>query len=320
MKKILILFFLILIVVLGYNVWYTYAKQAPEPNSNTKENFVIKKGEGVRDIGYALKNQGLIKDSVAFFIYVKLHSLDSKIEAGNFTLSPNQDLESVIATILHGTSDFRITFPEGLRAEEIAQILEKNMPTYNTSWNKILDANEGYLFPDTYLFSKDSTINQIITIMKNNFKNKYAIASANATVKLSQKDAVILASIVQREAITPNDMRQVASVLENRLNIGMPLGSDVTLEYALGYQPSEKTWWKKVLTALDLQVNSPYNTRLNAGLPPTPISNPGLVALEAVLNPAKTNYLYYLSDNNGKLHFATTLEQHNANIAKYLGK
>lgn len=318
MKKLLILLFLILILFLGYNVWYSYARQAPDPNNNNKENFIIKKGEGVRDIGYVLKNKGLIKDSVAFFIYIKLHSLDSKIEAGNFTLSPSQDLESVIATILHGTNDFRVTFPEGLRAEEIAQILETQLPTYQSSWNKILDSNEGYLFPDTYIFSKDATINQIITTMRNNFKTKYAIASTNANINLSQKDTVILASIVQREAITPNDMRQVASVLENRLNISMPLGSDVTLEYALGYQPSEKTWWKKDLTALDLQVNSPYNTRLNAGLPPTPISNPGLIALEAVLNPAKTNYLYYLSDSNGKLHFATTLGRHNANIAKYL--
>ncbi len=319
MKKFLLLIILIAIGVLGFFAWYNNAKAAPNPSDKNPQFFVIKEGEGIRDIGYALKQAGLIKSSVAFFIYVKQNNLDNKIEAGDFRLSPSQNLDSVIQTLLHGTVDIWITIPEGLRAEEIASILKQKIPTYNSSWNKELDAQEGYLFPDTYLLPRNATVDQIISIMKNNFNKKYQQANQQTTVKLSENDAVILASIVQREAITQSDMRGVASVLENRLNIGMPLGSDVTLEYALGYQPDEKTWWKKDLTALDLQTTTPYNTRTNAGLPPTPISNPGLIALEAVLNPAQTNYLYYLSDKNGKLHFATTIQEHNANIRKYLG-
>jgi UPF0755 protein len=156
--------------------------------------------------------------------------------------------------------------------------------------------------------------------MEANFDKKYPEAEAVQTAKLSKRQAVILASIVQREAISQSDMQGVASVLENRLAIGMALGSDVTLEYALGYQKDTKTWWKEGLTVDDLALKSPYNTRLTVGLPPTPISNPGLVALKAVLAPPKTNYLYYLSDSDGKLHFAVDLSEHNANIKKYLGR
>jgi UPF0755 protein len=111
-----------------------------------------------------------------------------------------------------------------------------------------------------------------------------------------------------------------SSVFINRLNIGMALEADPTVQYALGYQADTKTWWKKDLTVDDLLVKSPYNTRVNVGLPPGPISNPGLSAIKAALNPAKTDYLYFFADSKGHLHFATTLQGHNANIQKYADK
>lgn len=319
MKKLLILIILILLLYFGFQIWYINTIKAPDKTNKNQVFFVIKKNEGIRDIGYNLQQKNIIKSSIAFFIYIKLNNLDGKIEAGDFRLSPSQTLEENIKTLEHGTVDVWITIPEGLRAEEIADKL-KIIPTYSFIWNKILDVNEGYLFPDTYLFPKDATIKQIISIMRNNFNNKYALAEANQTINLPENQAVIIASIVQREAITQGDMRKVASVLENRLKINMPFQSDVTVEYALGYNSEIKSWWKPNLTNTDLKIDSPYNTYLNIGLPPTPISNPGLMALEAVLNPVKTNYLYYLSDSNGKLHFATTLNEHNANVAKYLTK
>ncbi|MDE2588781.1 MAG: endolytic transglycosylase MltG, partial [Patescibacteria group bacterium] len=224
----------------------------------------------------------------------------------------------IAENLTHGTFDVWITIPEGKRATEIAEILSQKLSSYNSSFATVLATKEGYLFPDTYSFPTSVTLSQIMQTMEDNFNKKYAEAAKNKTVSLTQAQVVNLASIVEREAITPHDMQYVASVLENRLNIGMPLGSDVTLEYALGYQPAEHTWWKKDLTADDLTLNSPYNTRLNAGLPPTPISNPGLTALEAVLNPPQSDYLYYISDSKGVLHFAKTLEEHNTNVKKYI--
>ena len=129
---------------------------------------------------------------------------------------------------------------------------------------------------------------------------------------------VILASIVEREGLTDEDRPVIAGILLNRLEIGWPLQADATLQYALGYQAQEKTWWKKVLTDDDKKVKSPYNTYANPGLPPGPISNPGIASIRAVIYPKKTEYMYYLHDPTGAVHYAKTLEEHNANVARYL--
>ena len=153
--------------------------------------------------------------------------------------------------------------------------------------------------------------------MKNTFQKRYDSVKDTKTTVLTDAQTVIIASIIEREAIFPEDRPIVASVLINRFNLGMALGSDPTVQYALGYQANTKSWWKKDLTADDLLVNSPYNTRKNAGLPPTPISNPGLSSIKAALMPADTDYLFFFSDKQGHLHFAKTIAGHNANIQKY---
>jgi len=134
---------------------------------------------------------------------------------------------------------------------------------------------------------------------------------------LTKAQIVIIASIVEREAKFPQDRPLVASVILNRLNAGLPLQVDATGQYALGYQTDQKSWWKTDLTDADLQVNSPYNTYLNTGLPPAPISNPGLEALKAVINAPQTNYLFYISDKNGNNHYEATADQHDADVKKY---
>ncbi len=313
-KSFIILFAVFLI---GGIFWWLNGTSAANSKDKTQKIFVVSKGESSKQISFALKDAGLIRDPIVFLLLSRFGGYDGKIQAGDFRLSPNQTPSQILTSFTKGTLDIWVTIPEGLRATEIAEILKKNVPSYESSWDDKLATQEGYLFPDTYLFPRDATIDQVISIMENNFKQKYAIAEALQTNKLSQSQAVILASIVQREAISPHDMQYVASVLENRLDIGMALGSDVTVEYALGYNQSEKTWWKKNLTVDDLAINSPYNTRKVAGLPPTPISNPGLVALEAVVNPPASDYLYFIADNKGVAHFAVTLDQHNANIKKY---
>jgi UPF0755 protein len=129
---------------------------------------------------------------------------------------------------------------------------------------------------------------------------------------------ITLASIIEREGQTNEDRPVIAGILMNRLEAGWPLQADATLQYALGYQSKDKTWWKKTLYDEDKKINSPYNTYANPGLPPGPISNPGLASIQAAIYPKKTDYWYYLHDPAGGVHYAITLEEHNANIAKFL--
>ena len=317
MKKLLVVLGLLVIFSALTFVWWQNGLQAVNPSNKTSKVFVVNNGEGVREIANNLKTNGLIKDPIVFFLLTKSEGIDKKIQAGNFQLSPSMNAQAIAANLTHGILDIWTTVPEGLRATEIAAILKAKIPSYNESWVASLAANEGYLFPDTYLIPKDADIDMIVNLMKNNFQKKFDSVRDTKTTVLTDAQTIIIASIIEREAIFPEDRPMVASVLINRLNIGMMLGSDPTVMYALGYQADTKTWWKKDLTVDDLAINSPYNTRKNAGLPPTPISNPGLSAIEAALAPSKTNYLYFFSDKKGHLHFATTIEGHNANIKKY---
>lgn len=316
MKKLFILVLVFAIVVLGLFFWWKSGLSAVNPADKTQKIFVIQKGEGVREIANKLKREGLIKNPVAFFILIRKEDMDGKIQAGDFRLSPSMTAFEIAQTLTHGTLDAWVTIPEGKRAEEIAEILKTSVPSYQSFWRDELVKHEGYLFPDTYLVPKDGDINLIISIMKNNFEKKFASIKLNKT-GLSKEEIVIVASLIEREAKLDEDRPLVASVILNRLNIGMKLDIDATVQYALGYQDSQKNWWKKELTKDDLAINSAYNTYKNQGLPPTPISNPGLAVLRAVVNAPDTDYLYYISDRNGRNHYARTLEEHNENIIKY---
>jgi len=318
MRRIIILLVILAIFTVGAIIWWSNGLLPAHSSDKTPKIFVVNKGEGVREIANNLKKQGLIRDPVVFFILAtKIDGIDKQIQAGDFRLNPSMNAQEVASNLTHGTLDIWVTIPEGLRAEEIADILKNKIPSYKEDWRQTLDQNEGYLFPDTYLIPRNADINLVLSLLKNNFQKKYDSVKKEKTTNLSEADTIIVASIIEREAVYAEDRPLVASVIMNRLNIGMVLGSDPTVMYALGYQADTKTWWKKDLTVDDLAINSPYNTRKNPGLPPTPISNPGLSAIEAALKPANTDYLYYYSDKQGHLHFATTLEGHNANIKKY---
>ena len=316
-KRFSFLIVLLLLIIGGIAAWWVTAIAPVDISDKTQKAFIVKPGEGIREIANDLKAQGLINNTVAFFLLVKVQNLDNKIQAGDFRLSKNMNLQTITQTLTHGSLDIWVTFPEGVRAEEIADILKGKIPTYNDSWRSQLRAHEGYLFPDTYLISTDATIDQIITTMTNNFEKKYATVSGPRQNQYTKQDLVTIASMVEREALFDEDRPLVASVIYNRLAIGMGLNIDATVQYALGYQSDTKKWWKKELTADDLQINSLYNTYKHVGLPPTPISNPGLATLQAVANAPTTNYIYYISDKSGHNHYATTLQQHNANIQKY---
>jgi UPF0755 protein len=317
MKKLILLFFLFTIAVgIGFVLFVNELR--PLNANKTLKRFVITKGESASQIGQDLAKNHIIKNALVFRIYSQVTQSAKKIKSGSYQLPSNLSVPEVIGKLLAGPTEVWVTIPEGLRREEISDKFGDFVNFKKQEFLQLTASKEGYLFPDTYLIPLDYSSSQIVKIMEDNFRKKFASVVKSKTTNLNESQVVNLASIIQREAITVEDMQNVSSTLQNRLNIGMPLGSDVTLEYALGYQKDEKSWWKKDLTIDDLALNSLYNTRLVPGLPPTPISNPGLVAIEAALNPPHTDYLYYLSDSDGKLHFAQTLEGHNANIVKYL--
>ena len=318
MKKLLILIVFVIIVFSALSIWWNNMLLPVNPNNKMTSIFVVNKGDTVRKIAYSLKTKGLIRHPIVFFLLLKKLGLDKKIEAGDFRLSPSMTTEDIAQNLTHGILDVWITIPEGKRAEEIAEILKGKIPAYQPFWTDELVKNEGYLFPDTYLIPKDANIALIVSLMLDNFDKKYAAITQSVNSSLSKSDVVILTSLIERETRFPQDRPLVASVMLNRLNIGMKLDIDATVQYALGYQEDIKTWWKKNLTLEDLKFNSPYNTYINPGLPPKPIANPGLSSLQAALEPANTEYLYYVSDKTGRNHYAKTLFEHNTNINKYL--
>ena len=316
MKRIYITAAILLVVVVIAFAWWANATSPINSKDNTPKIFVIAQGQGVRAIAKNLKDQGLIKDQVVFFLMTKQLGLDSKIQAGSFRLFPSMTAKEIANQLTHGTLDIWVTIPEGQRAGEIADALEKNMPNYDSSWEAVLEQNEGYLFPDTYLFPKDADIDTIVTTMRDNFESKYKTLNTNKT-NLTKVEIITLASLIEREARHAEDRPLVSSVIHNRLDAGMKLDIDATLQYILGYQSTQKRWWKEGLTNQDKLLNSPYNTYQVAGLPPTPISNPGLASLQAAVEPAETGYFYYITDSSGKNRYAETFEDHEANISKY---
>lgn len=291
------------------------------------------------DIAERLENEGFIKDARTFRLYarfacegVSLSSpttllksypaekcLSGNIQAGSFKLPKNLELPNLAKKLTSGRLDSWAKILEGWRNEEVAAELSKNYPFEEKDFLDV--AKIGYMYPDTYLFKVTSTAEEIAQKMRATFEEKFnPDLQQRATAQgLSLDEAVTLASLIERETRNDGDERGVvAGILLKRLREGWKLEVDATVQFALGYDEEEKTWWKKNLTDKDLQLDSPYNTRKFAGLPPGPICNPSISALEAVANPVETDYYFYLHDNDGKIHYARTLDEHNANKAKYL--
>jgi len=320
MKRISILFFVLIIVILGGFFFFKEGVLPVDKNSQETKIFVINKGETLNGIARKLVNQDLIRNRVVFYLTVKRLGIEKKIQAGDFRLSPSMTTYEIANNLTHGTLDNWITIIEGLRKEEIAQIISSNFDIPETDFLKY--AQEGYLFPDTYLIPREATSGSIIEILTNNYHRRFDsdLITEVKKIGLSEKEVLILASLVEKEGKYYSDKQKVAGILLKRLNDDWFLQLDATVQYALGYQPNVKTWWKKGLTKEDLEIDSPYNTYKNTGLPPGPICNPGLESIKATIFADKnTPYWYYISDMKGNLHFARTLEEHNLNIGKYLG-
>ncbi|QQG47770.1 MAG: endolytic transglycosylase MltG [Candidatus Woesebacteria bacterium] len=321
--KVYILFILPLIVLTlalsAVAFWWVDSLKSPNSTFLQKQSFIIQKGETGAAIAKDLKSQGLVKNDLVFRIYLRIKNITKSLPPGEYELSPSQNLQSIVATLSKGPIGVWVTVPEGVRREQIAErIIESfelsgdKAKTFYDEFLKETEGQEGYLFPDTYIFLKSSSVTNIVAKLKSTFDQK--TQNLNITTGLSLRQTVILASIVERETGKFEENPFVAGILLNRLNAGWPLQADATVQYILG---TPQKWWPNVLSE-DLKIKSSYNTYTFAGLPIAPIANPGLNALEAAANPKDTPYWYYLHDSGGQIHYAKTLEEHNANIAKYL--
>lgn len=285
--------------------------------------FVILPGQGLTKIANNLEAEGLIRNRLVFFIAVKRLGIEKNIQAGDFRLSSSMSATQVAQELTHGTLDVWVTIPEGLRNEEVAQKLSDALDIPEVELLTPMDGHEGYLFPDTYLIPKDADPKQIVSIFENNFNKKYQEKNIEEGARrqgLSRGELVTMASLVERESRSDADRRVIAGIILKRYKMGMGLDIDATLQYVLGYQPREKSWWKATLSNDDKLLNSPYNTYQNVGLPPGPIANPGIASLMAVVEADdNTPYLYYLHEQpSGRPHYSRTLEEHEAKVDKYL--
>lgn len=310
----------------------------PVSNDPTPQQFVVRPGESVSQIARNLQAAGLVRDAELFRLYVRYYDLDVKINAGIFALRPSMNIPQIAQALQRGMAEeVQITIPEGRRLEEVAELLEQQLgisadeftrlarrTNYNYPFLRGLPADaslEGFLFPDTYRLPVNPTALDVLLKMLDNYGQRAAPLMEQADLQgLTPYQALIIASIVEREAVLPQERPIIASVYLNRLKIGMALQADPTTQYALGYQPDQQTWWKRGLTLEDLRYADPagYNTYVNPALPPGPIASPGLSSIQAVLSPAQTEYLYFVANCNqdGGHQFSLTFEEHQSKLCR----
>lgn len=311
----------------------------PAGVGNTPITFVIAPGETANSVATNLVNTGLVNDSELFVNYLRYYGYDGALAAGSFRIQPPITIPDLAQTLtspyaqeielrfLEGwrleemAAYLAVTTPAGIEAQRFLEIVQRRVP-FDLSPYGFLSAHpagtslEGYLFPDSYLVPFDATADDLVNLMLANFDGRVtpAMRQAYGVNGLSVREAVILASIVERETPNPTERPLVANVFYNRLVAGMLLQADPTVQYAVGL--SGDNWWKSPLSQADLDLDSSYNTYLYGGLPPGPIANPSLIALEAVADPAGTPFLFFVADctNPGSHLFAETYDVHLANV------
>ena len=318
MLKKLILLPLLATLIVALGIFWFYSNTKAPSNDSKFSDFLITKGTSAMQVGNNLYKAGLIKSPLAYKIYIQFTGKSGKIPAGEFRIASNMNLFQVVESLLKGPIELWVTIPEGLRREEIARKFAQSLDKNDVFEDEFLVASkgkEGTLFPDTYLFPKDASASAIVAKMTSTFKSKTASLDSSGS-PLSFHEKLILASIIERETKTDEERPIVAGVLMNRLNIGMALQVDAAVQYAVG---TPKNWWP-ILTRDDLTSVSKFNTYKYAGLPPSPIANPGISSIKAAYAPKDSDYWYYIHDPKGLIHYAKTLSEHNANVSKYLEK
>jgi len=312
-----------------------------DPNDSTKQTVTVPPGATAADIGNDLQQRGLVRSGLLFRLAVDQAGVGSTLAAGDYELSRSMSTPEIIQVLARGQvkRGLVVTIPEGWRSEQIADRLEAtgfssrddflravsapdSVPSVSALADPPQRGLEGYLFPQTYEVPTRVPGVRAADLMVRMFQQTVTGTLRGNETSLTPAQVIVLASIVEREARQPGERATIASVYLNRLALNLPLQADPTVQYAIasrdGPQAAAYNYWKPDLTPQDLQVDSPFNTYMNSGLPPGPICNPGEASIRAVLQPAKTDYLYFVAttDGSGTHLFARTLDEHNANVAK----
>jgi UPF0755 protein len=315
------------LIVAAAGLWFRNAVYEDRSQPAKLAHVIIPKGSTFSEIATQLKSTGVISHLLAFRILARLRGADADVRAGEYRFQPHQSESSILQQLRSGGAQVAawITIPEGFTAKEIAQRLhEAGLGDEQSFAGAFLHDSitlggvrtkglEGYLFPSSYLIPTDASVAGVEGILTDQFRKelpKDALARARAR-HMTVPQIVTLASLIEREAKADDERALMAGVYYNRLRLGMPLEVDATIEYTF---PEHKT----EITYSDLAVDSPYNTYKYAGLPPTPIANPGRPSLWAAFHQQPSQYLYYVYKGNGHHAFAKTLAEHNANKARYL--
>ncbi|GMA99168.1 aminodeoxychorismate lyase [Pelosinus sp. IPA-1] len=310
------------------NVIYRLTQPVNAPVAE-KAVIVVKTGMAANEIGELLYQQGIIKSVLAFHAVAKMQGLANSLQAGEYVINKNMTIQQIVAMLAKGETVYQqITIPEGYTVDQIAKLIQEKqlgsaekfkalakksnvfsypyMMNYNAN---IVYKVEGYLFPNTYQISKGATEEQLLNMMLTQFDKEFSesMRERATAIGLSVKDVIILASLVEKEAQIEDDRPIIAGVFLNRLKQEMPLQSCATIQYILGYPKVE-------LSVEDTEISSPYNTYQHMGLPPGPIANPGMAAINAVLYPKETSFIYFVADKQGTHHFSKTYEEHLAAI------
>lgn len=338
-KKLSIIFAILIILGVGayfcLNSYMESSLQAIDPNDEKKILVKIPEGSSTSDIAKILSENDLIRDIRVFKYYSKKIDADSRMKAGKYSLSRSLNTEKMIEILINGGlsgNTVNITIIEGLTLEETAQSIVdqlglnydtlinimENVEFYREEYKFLMDNPniknlQGFLMPDTYNVYLDSNEENIVKMLISQFDSFYKtdLELLISNSELTLQDTMNLASIVEKEAVLDEERDDIAATFLNRLSIDMKLQSCATVNYAQGV-------WKERLTNSDLAVESPYNTYLVEGLPPTPINSPGKMSIKAVLEPADVDYLYFVSKGDGSHQFSNNYDDHLAAKNKYL--
>ncbi len=342
-RKIVLIAFSVILIVIGGTALggYLYIKSAlnpMDPEDNKTVPVEIPIGSGVTTIGEVLEEKGIIKNSLVFKYYVKFNN-ESGFQAGSYDLTPSMTMDEIIASLKTGKviqdAVFKLTIPEGLQLDQIASIIAEGTEyTEDEVMNKVTDVEwikelqtkhptlltddifnenvkyplEGYLFPATYSFYEENPSLEAI-IEKMIAQTEESIVQFDT--EMTPHELLTMASLIEEEATEKADREKISSVFYNRLEVGMPLQTDPTVLYALGEHKSRTVYE-------DLEVDSPYNTYQNTGLPPGPIANAGNSSLKAAVAPEDTPFYYFLASSEGTVYYSETLDEHNEKKAQYI--
>lgn len=327
----------LVLVIIGGLIYFGSLLEPLEPASVKQIEVKIPQGSTTVGVARLLEREGIVQSSLGFSVYTRWSGRDSTLRAGEYLLSPGMSVREILDKLASGAVEIQtFTIPEGYTIRQMAELLNAKgygdrdrfieavggvqlsydyLPSPDSGELTPEARLEGYLFPATYKITKGTPEEQIVRMMAKRFDREITpeFRKKAKALGLTVNQAVTLASIVEREAKRDSERPMVAAVFLNRIRLGMKLESCATVQYALG-ETKERLLYK------DLQVDSPYNTYKIAGLPPGPIASPGHASLQAAVNPAKVDYLYFVVSESGHHAFSRTLAEHNRNKQKYLAR